>query len=362
GSGQQQLDNATTITTECVYVVNPDTSSSNSMTLGHTTTSSDSTNSNRIVTPASGTSFGINMQGTDVVVTIGDEGVDASKENTTIIELKEKVTMTLYNYASSSKDATWGLVEVYYTAPWPWDTKYYRRYQCNTSLVGGTLNVVGSYSSDFGINSISNGAIIFRGPVASDNVVDSINGFYKQGAINITSGLSTDSAGNAYTSTGGNVVLDGNVSVIGATGISSWEVSRKNSSINGYLDTTIKIINGASINATGDDNDNASGIYVMGNSQGGTINIILDNGTISASGSTGSSAIEAGIRIEKFTGTINIELKNGSTINSTKGYGIYLVDCTGDVTIKKDDSSTISGKNTSSTIYTSNVPKLSKNF
>ena len=123
-------------------------------------------------------------------------------------------------------------------------------------------------------------------------------------------------------------------------------------------------MHGARIFAEGDNHsdvlqDTATGIYILGNRKGGTINIVLDKGSISTSGSSGT---EAGIRIEKFTGTINIELKNGSTINSTNGYGIYLVDCTGDVTIKKDGSSTISGKNTSSTIYTSNVPKLSKNF
>ena len=325
GSNQAQLDTATSIENEHVYLVNPDKSTGDSMSLGHTTTSTDSTNSNRIVTPTEGTNFGINMQGTDVIVTTGDktgdEGVDASRENTTIVELQNNVTMTLYNYVSPSNDATWGLVE-------PLDIvagiPIYRRYQCNTSLRGGTLNVVGSSTSKNEINNISNGAIIFRGPVASDNVVDGINGYYKQGAINI----STDE-----NSTGGNVVLDGNVNLVGETGISSWEVNGESSSINNTLNTNIQILNGAKITAKGEYNEIAEGIYIKGNTQTGIISITLDDGSITTSSSFGTNkADESGIRIDDFyKGTINITLKNGATIKSGVGSGLYFNNCQGTI-------------------------------
>ena len=335
GSNQAQLDTATSIENEHVYLVNPDKSTGDAMSSGHTTTSTDSTNSNRIVTPTEGTNFGINMQGTDVIVTTGDDGVDASKENTTIVELKNNVTMTLYNYASPSKDATWGLVEVFATGVF--GEKYYRRYQCNTSLRGGTLNVVGSSTSKNEINNISNGAIIFRGPVASDNVVDGINGYYKQGAINI----STDE-----NSTGGNVVLDGNVNLVGETGISSWEVNGESSSINKTLNTNIQILNGAKITAEGTYNEIAEGIYIKGNTQTGIISITLDDGSITTSSSFGKNkADESGIRIDDFyNGTINITLKNGATIKSGVGSGLYFNNCQGstiNVEIQSDDPDSV---------------------
>ena len=370
GSNQAQLDTATSIENEHVYLVNPDKSTGDSMSLGHTTTSTDSTNSNRIVTPTEGTNFGINMQGTDVIVTTGDKtgdaGVDASRENTTIVELKNNVTMTLYNYASPSKDATWGLVEVFATGVF--GEKYYRRYQCNTSLRGGTLNVVGSSTSKNEINNISNGAIIFRGPVASDNVVDGINGYYKQGAINI----STDE-----NSTGGNVVLDGNVNLVGETGISSWEVNGESSSINNTLKTNIQILNGAKITAEGTYNEIAEGIYIKGNTQTGIISITLDDGSITTSRSSGTNkADESGIRIDDFyNGTINITLKNGATIKSGVGSGLYFNNCQGtiiNINIESDSPNNviIGAKNkirlagTNGTIYlniaTSNGTKTTK--
>lgn len=341
GSNQAQLDTATSIENEHVYLVNPDKSTGDSMSLGHTTTSTDSTNSNRIVTPTEGTNFGINMQGTDVIVTIGDDGVNANKENTTIVELKNNVTMTLYNYASPSNDATWGLVEPYIDSGD--GNPIYRRYQCNTSLVGGTLNVVGQNSN---VNSISNGGIVFRGPQASDNVVDGINGFCKQGAINISSNS---------TSSGGNVVLDGNVAVEGVTGISSWQVKEslnifnlnysKISTIEKNLNTSIKLINGSGINAVGNDSstNTAYGIYLLGNKKSGTINVELDGGYISTS-SSGSSN-ESGIRIDDFyNGNINITLKNGATISSAVGSGLYFNNCQGstiNVEIQSDDPDSV---------------------
>ena len=340
GTTQAKL-NEVVIKDDKVYVLIPDKdengSDTNSMDLGHTM-GENLKDTNRIVTPLEGTDFGINMKGTDVIVTIGGDGVDSSKENTTIIELNKNVSMTLYNYASPDRDATWGLVEPYITGNN--GDAIYRRYQCNTSLVGGTLNVVGPNSRG---NSISNGAIVFRGPLASDNMISGYNGFCKQGAINITSNNN---------SSGGNIVLDGNVTVEGVTGISSWQVNQSGNLISGYkyvssiaasLNTNISILNNARINAEGNSNstNTAYGIYIMGNSaisSGGIINITLDNGHIitNSSGSTD----ESGIRVDNFyNGTINITLKNGATINSDVGSGLYFNNCKGtniNITIESD--------------------------
>lgn len=352
GTIQKEL-NKVTIKDNKVYVVIADqtTSSANSMTLDH----SNGNSSSRIISPINA-DFGINLNGTDVVLTSATNTGDYITESSAIIELNTGSSLTLYNNRSTGgRDATWALMAGT------------RRYEANTMLKGGNLYIVGNNASD----NISNAGIIFKGPVFEDNessvigdITEAGSGkFVKQGAINIYSNS---------TSTGGNIVLDGNVTVKAVTGISTWETTQSgwlgfytiDSTIDAPLTTNISLLHGARIFAEGDNHsdvlqDTATGIYILGNRKGGTINIVLDKGSISTSGSSGT---EAGIRIEKFTGTINIELKNGSTINSTNGYGIYLVDCTGDVTIKKDGSSTISGKNTSSTIYTSNVPKLSKNF
>lgn len=352
GTIQKEL-NKVTIEDNKVYFVIADqtTGSANSMTLDH----SNGNSSSRIISPINA-DFGINLNGTDVVLTSATNTGDYITESSAIIELNTGSSLTLYNNRSTGgRDATWALMAGT------------RRYEANTMLKGGNLYIVGNNVSD----NISNAGIVFKGPVFEDNensvigdITEAGSGkFVKQGAINIYSNS---------TSTGGNIVLDGNVTVKAVTGISTWETAQLgwlgiytiDSTIDAPLTTNISLLHGARIFAEGDNHsdvlqDTATGIYILGNRKGGTINIVLDKGSISTSGSSGT---EAGIRIEKFTGTINIELKNGSTINSTNGYGIYLVDCTGDVTIKKDGSSTISGKNTSSTIYTSNVPKLSKNF
>ena len=129
------------------------------------------------------------------------------------------------------------------------------------------------------------------------------------------------------------------------------------STINGTLSSAIKIIEGAKITAVGDNssgvlNDTATGIYILGNGQGGSINILLDNGHINASGS--SSSNEAGIRIENFKGTIHITIKNHSNISSSNGYGLYFYKCSGKINIIKDNTSTVTGKNNSNAIYISN--------
>ena len=114
-------------------------------------------------------------------------------------------------------------------------------------------------------------------------------------------------------------------------------------------------MNGASIKAKGDFSDTSEGIFIKGDSQNvqtGTINIILDNGHINASGSFSSEA--AGIRIDNYEGNINIILKNGSTISSSNGYGLYFSNCSGNINITKDSTSTVTGKSNSNALYISN--------
>ena len=226
-----------------------------------------------------------------------------------------------------------------------------RRFDANTLLKGGTMNIVGSGASD----NISNAKVVFLGATAQNNEGDNdhiSSRWTKQGVINIYSGQVSDNNGKTYNSSGGNVILDGNVEVIGVTGISTWNTENQfsgntfiySSTINGTLSSSIKIIEGAKITAVGDNssgvlNDTATGIYILGNGQAGSLNILLDNGHINASGSFSSE--EAGIRIENFTGTINITLKNGSSITTSKGYGIKLNNCTGPITISVESGCTV---------------------
>lgn len=328
-----------------VYVLNSDSTSSHdapSMILDH----SGGNSSTRIISPQNA-DFGINLNGTSVILTSAEDAGSYFTENSAIIELNTGSSLTLYNNANDPKDATWALMEGT------------RRYQANTILNGGDLNIVGNSASD----NISNAKVIFQGPQNSDNEQSVIGGiseagsgqYIKQGAININSNNS---------SSGGNIVLDGIVEVKAVTGISTWETKQnglinftKDSSIDSALKTTISILHGAKILAEGDNsggvkNDTATGIYILGNTQTGSINIILDNGHINASGS--SSSNEAGIRIENFKGTINITIKNHSNISSSNGYGLYFYNCSGKINIIKDNTSTVTGKNNSNAIYISN--------
>ena len=343
-----------------VYIVTPDdiNSSDPSMNLGHTTVVGEETKkTNRILTPSAGTNFGINLNGTDVCLTSESTKVSKVTESSLIIELPTDTEMTLYNYdtihTTNPQEAIWANM---------YETKYYsevfgiylgsfkRRFESNVSMTGGTLNIVGNHSP----SSISNASVIFRGPVASDSnetATLASSDYCKQGAINIFS-------------PGGTINIDGNVRVDASVGISSWSTSTNSgnykSTIDAALNCNINIKNGASIEAVGDENnqelsgkpiwkDTAAGIYILGNEKSGTINIVLDNGQITTTGSgtydsqNYPSVFEAGIRIENFTGSINIELKNGSTISSDNGYGIYLNNCTGGITIKKDNNSSITG-------------------
>lgn len=47
--------------------------------------------------------------------------------------------------------------------------------------------------------------------------------------------------------------------------------------------------------------------------------------------------------IDSFTGSLTITLKNNSSISSTNGNGIVLRNCTGDITINYDSTSSIYG-------------------
>ncbi len=329
--GEEAL-NKVTIKDNTVYVINPD-SGSKSMTLGHT--NSNDEKSERIVIDPNGAEFGINLKGTDVTLTTLSN-IDRFSESSAIVVLKPNSNMTLYNYATVSKDATWAFME---------ETRIIlsseaRRFEANTLIKGGTLNIVGNNSP----SGISNAKVFFRGPVATDSDTNlSLTEFdhttVKQGAINLYS-------------PGGVINLDGDVQLDAAVGISSWTTSKTNneytSTITGDLNCQITIQNGASIVAVGDMQqssrlkDTAHGIYILGkknNTNTGSIKIVLDNGHISAS-SSGSE--ECGIRIENFNGTIEIELKNGSSISSTEGTGIKLIGCP-NIIITKDSTSSISG-------------------
>ena len=339
--------NKTTIEDGKIYYVQPDGSGS-SMSLDHINSNIDSA---RISAPSDNSIFGINLNGTDVIMTTGTkENIfdDYYKENALVIALENKSTMTVYNYnKSGGKDATWAKMAGT------------RRFQTNTILKDGKLNIVGKNA----IEVISNAGIIFLGPTHDNNettvspgITESGRGEYiKQGAINLESDENHQ---------GGSLVLDGDVIVKAVTGISSWQSKTKTFSnipyysytwdptINDTLNTEISIINGAKIEAVGDtkrsvNKDVATGIFILGNYQSGEIKIIIDNGRISASGS--KDANEAGIRIENFNGSINIVIRNPQTtlpsISSESGSGLLFKDCPNvNITIESDNpDSVISG-------------------
>ena len=142
---------------------------------------------------------------------------------------------------------------------------------------------------------------------------------------------------------GGKVVLDGDVTVKGLLGISSFASGYTNSSLTGdpiYVDISAiksKIVAEAAKKLAGYQQETSYGIYLKCSGNGGTINIVLDGATITAKGS-GSKTSESGIRIDDFTGNINITIKNGSTISSEVGNGLYFSNCTGDINITLDNT------------------------
>ena len=332
-------DPNTTIVNNTIYVIQEDKKTSGKGT-GSMDLSTDGIKEKgpRIVTPPSDISFGINMNGTNVTLSTKkpnslDEAVD-NQENTTIVQVPLNTKMTLFNYKAndtSTQKNTWGLIP---------KGGFKRRYHANANIAGGTLNIVGPTKKE---NSISNIPIVFQGPAFDDCDKVSTGGddtYKKQGAINLYS-------------PGGKVVLDGNVTVSGCMGITSWDKVKELSNgddptLTGKTDIQIYMKNGSSINAVGDKpyilsniySDIAYGIFLRydeSSEPDSVLNIVLDNSSILTSNDDQIDKNEAGIYIYNFSGQINISLKNGAEI-STSGTAIKLYHCTGpvEITVEKD--------------------------
>ena len=329
------------IQNETIYILQEDKKTDGTGTgkidLGH---QEGDITSNRILTPVPDpktnvNAFAIDMNGTDVTVSspVAYDLPSKTVENTTIVQLNERITMNLFN--SSTTSARWGVSE------FPWlSTK--TRVDANVKLNGGTLNVIGNGDSE----NISKGAIVFLGPTKNDSATTLIQ---KQGAVNMEG-------------VGGKVVLDGDVTVKGLLGISSFASESTNSSLTGKtINVDITAINStieaeATKKTFGLTQETSYGIYLKCSNQGGTINIVLDGATITSKGS-GENISESGIRIDDFSGNINITIKNGSTISSEVGNGLYFSNCTGDINITLDNTNnSITGGN--SALKTSGSPKI----
>ena len=318
GTGNDKLNTVENIENNHIYIVNSD--GSNNMNLGHTEVAGEN---NRIVTPKSSATnpvdFGINLNGTDVTLTTAN-GID---EKYVVIELPSYSELTLFNNngrgSTAGEKATWAFVNRTPLA------QQDRRFESNVVMDGGSLNIVGTNSP----SGLSNGDVVFRGPVATDSDNEATlfwNQTRKQGAIN-------------FNSKGGTVVVDGRVSFEASVGFSSWSTSKpgKGQYTNTITEDTninVTIKNDATVSVVGDKQtndrfiDTAYGAYLRCSGKGGTINFLLDNGKIIASGS--GSNDESGIRIDDFKGgTINITLKNGSVISSSSGSGLYFNNCAG---------------------------------
>ena len=318
GTGNDKLNTVENIENNHIYIVNSD--GSNNMNLGHTEVAGEN---NRIVTPKSSATnpvdFGINLNGTDVTLTTAN-GID---EKYVVIELPSYSELTLFNNngrgSTAGEKATWAFVNRTPLA------QQDRRFESNVVMDGGSLNIVGPKSP----SGLSNGDVVFRGPVATDSdngATLAWNKTRKQGAIN-------------FNSKGGTVVVDGRVSFEASVGFSSWSTSKpgKGQYTNTITEDTninVTIKNDATVSVVGDKQtndrfiDTAYGAYLRCSGKGGTINFLLDNGKIIASGS--GSDEESGIRIDDFnSGTINITLKNGSVISSSSGSGLYFNNCAG---------------------------------
>ena len=310
------------IQNETIYILQEDKKTDGTGTgkidLGH---QEGDITSNRILTPVPDpktnvNAFAIDMNGTDVTVSspVVYDVPSKTVENTTIVQLNERITINLFN--SSADSARWGV------SKFPWlSTK--TRIDANVKLNGGTLNVIGNGDSE----NISKGAIEFLGPTKDDSITTA---YQKQGAVNMEG-------------VGGKVVLDGAVTVKGLLGISSFASGSTNSALTGdpiYVDITAiksKIVAEAAKKLAGYQQETSYGIYLKCSNQGGTINIVLDGATITAKGS-GENISESGIRIDDFSGNINITIKNGSTISSEVGNGLYFSNCTGEINITLDNT------------------------
>ncbi|MGN1218019.1 MAG: hypothetical protein ACI4TD_08580, partial [Phocaeicola sp.] len=204
-------------------------------------------------------------------------------------------------------------------------------------MSNSTLNIVGDGATD----NISNAGIIFYGPLATDINVN--RGEYRQGSINLKD-------------TGGTINLDGNVSVRGIVGISSWTIhGARVSTLSGTVYTTINLKEGAEINTSStasyegklcesaEDQATAHGIYLKGEgcNSDSSITINLTGGSSIKTACVGNNA-SAGIRIEDFPGSVTINIEDSSYINATNGYGIYIKGCS-NVTITHNGTGSITG-------------------
>lgn len=339
------------ITSGMIYQVQGD--SENKIVIGHSSgeiATNDHKNS-RLNVP-NGTKFAMNLNGTNVYLSkLQNNGRPSEGESALVAELNDESFMTLYNNKvnSTGADATFAIL---LDTPSNMDKAYHRRLQSNIQIDNSTLNVVGSGASD----DISNGKIVFVGPTSVHTNLNTKE--FRQGAINLKG-------------TGGIVNLDGNVSVQGLFGITSWNINgssntTKDSSISGVQETSIVLKNHAKIETSSDsscenalDKAGAHGIYLYGNinaSVTGAINITLTDSEIKTT--SAGIVTSAGIRIENISSEIRINITN-SSITATNGYGIYLSNCP-NVTITYSVNCSVSG--TKGDIYVSNSTVNNKQY
>ena len=310
--------------------------------LDHTGSSSTMT-SNRIETP-NGTKYAINLNGKSVTLSkIQNNGNGVENESALVTNLNENSYLTIYNNNGLEFGQRAKFADLQYNSGWRNEN---RRLQTNIELSKSTLNIVGDGATD----NISNAGIIFYGPLATDINVNS--GEYRQGSINLKD-------------TGGIINLDGNVSVRGVVGISSWTIYGANT-LSGKVETTINIKERAEINTSStdsyegkqcesaEDQATAHGIYIKGNmcNSDSSITIFLTGGSSIKTACVGNKD-SAGIRIENVSGTLKITL-DGSSINATNGYGIYLNNCS-NVEIELKNGSSITGTKGALSFTGSNV-------
>lgn len=307
------------------------------------TGSSSTMYSNRIETP-DGTKYAINLNGKSVTLSkIQNNGNGVDNESALVTNLNAKSYLTIYNNNGLEFGQRSKFADLQYNSGWRNEN---RRLQTNIELSNdSTLNIVGDGATD----RISNAGIIFYGPLATD--INVKNDEYRQGSINLK-----------YT--GGNINLDGNVSVRGVVGISSWSTSGA-STLSGKVESRINIKNGAEINTSSTesyketqcesaaDHATAHGIYIKGNNKcnsDSNITISLTGGSSIKTTCVGNND-SAGIRIEDFTGSVRINIEDSSYINATNGYEIYISNCS-NVTIVYSGNFSVDG--TKGDIYIKN--------
>ena len=333
----------------------------------------------RVPAPDKDTHFGINLAGNDVKVSMTTNGAgNKDKETALFTTLGDGVFLTIFNKDETKTGSfTNTFVEIDNTLAGSTPTKD-RRLQTTIEVHGPqitnttnspTLNIIGVGSVKE--NGLSNGSVVFAGPLATDcSTKQSISDYEtKQGSINLSG-------------SGGNITLDGSVILKGFVGISSWETSLTKTgsitpSLSEEIHTRITLLGGSSIQVTGDIvkgseklSDDAQGIAIYGSVNnaylGGEINITLDNRSfittnmVTDTSQLSTSTPETGILIDGFSGTLNIELKGGSYISSETGYGITLRNCTGTtVNINYDGTSYIYGQK--GAVSATNCPNLKIN-